>query len=235
MRVAIMQPYFFPYIGYFQLINATDKWIVFDTVQYIYHGWINRNRILHPQDGWQYIIVPLNKHLRDEVIKNVTVVSQNDWKKKILGQLTHYKKKAPYYSQTIELLNNCFSKNECTLSRLNTEFLSEICRYLEIKFNYEYFSEMDLDIENINDPGDWALLISERMGATQYINLPGGQDLFNRQKFTEKNIELNFIVPNDIKYVQKKEPFVENLSILDIMMWNSKEQILHLLKEYELK
>ena len=89
MVLGIMQPYFFPYLGYFDLINRCDKWIVFDTPQYIRHGWINRNRILHPQQGWQYIIVPVKKHKRDTPINQIEIVPPALWSPRILGQLMH--------------------------------------------------------------------------------------------------------------------------------------------------
>ena len=87
MIVAIMQPYFFPYIGYFQLINSVDRFILFDDVQYIRHGWVNRNRILKPEEGWQYIIAPLQKHRQTELIRDIKLKEGDDWKKKILRQL----------------------------------------------------------------------------------------------------------------------------------------------------
>ena len=79
MKVGIMQPYFFPYLGYFDLINRVDKWIVFDTPQYIRHGWVNRNRILHPHQGWQYIVVPLKKHDRDTSINQIETADPTEW------------------------------------------------------------------------------------------------------------------------------------------------------------
>ena len=96
MKVAIMQPYFFPYIGYFQLIHAVDTFILFDDVQYIRHGWINRNRILKPVFGHQYIIAPLAKHQQKSLIKEISVIEGVAWKVKILLQIEHYKKKAPF-------------------------------------------------------------------------------------------------------------------------------------------
>jgi len=82
-----MQPYFIPYLGYFDLINRTDCWVVFDTVQYIRHGWVNRNRILHSDSGWQYIMVPLKKHSRKAAIKDIEIAANIDWKNRILAQL----------------------------------------------------------------------------------------------------------------------------------------------------
>ena len=94
MKLGIMQPYFIPYIGYYQLINYVDKWVVFDIVQYIRHGWINRNRILKPGEGWQYIVVPLQNHRRETLIKDVFISEKTDWKDRIFRQMEHYKKKS---------------------------------------------------------------------------------------------------------------------------------------------
>ena len=91
-----MQPYFFPYLGYFHLINSVDEWIIFDTPQYIRHGWVNRNRILHPKSGWLYITVPLVKHPQNTPINEIKIANQKDWKRLILAQLNHYKK-IPFY------------------------------------------------------------------------------------------------------------------------------------------
>src|SRR5690349_15266291 len=109
MRVALMQPYFFPYIGYFSLIKDVDRFILGDTVQYIAQGWINRNRILKSgADGWDYVIVPLIKHTYKANINEVKIVDNNDWSEKILRQIAHYKKKAPYYNNVIGILTECF-------------------------------------------------------------------------------------------------------------------------------
>ena len=229
-----MQPYFFPYIGYFQLMNLVDKWIVFDTVQYIYHGWINRNRILHPTSGWQFVIVPLETHSHNIIIKDVKITEQIEWKTKILGQLTHYKKIAPFYSQTIEIISECFECKEKNISKFNVNILSVISNYLDIEFKYEFHSEMHTKLEVVEDPGDWALKISEVMNATQYVNPIGGKDLFDKNKFIEKGITLNFLEQNKFEYNQKREYFEKNLSIIDILMWNSKAQIRELLNGFTL-
>jgi hypothetical protein len=96
MRIAIMQPYFFPYLGYYSLIKESDKFILFDTVQYIRHGWITRNRVLKPIEGWQYIFVPLEKHGITTIINQVRIKNSENWKDKIIRQLEHYKKKHPF-------------------------------------------------------------------------------------------------------------------------------------------
>ncbi|HZE89534.1 MAG TPA: WbqC family protein, partial [Verrucomicrobiae bacterium] len=107
MRVGIMQPYFFPYLGYFDLIGHTDAWVVFDTPQYIRHGWVNRNRVLHPSRGWQYVIAPVRKHDRAASIRDVEVSAAPDWRRRLLAQLEHYRKRAPYFRETMELVGRC--------------------------------------------------------------------------------------------------------------------------------
>jgi hypothetical protein len=108
MKVAIMQPYFMPYIGYISLIKHTDRFILFDKVQFIRHGWIERNRILKQNQGWLYIQVPLKKFSRETSIHNIVINNTQDWKNKIKSQLQVYKKSAPYYYKVIKLVDEIF-------------------------------------------------------------------------------------------------------------------------------
>ncbi len=227
-----MQPYFFPYLGYFSLIKYTDKWVVFDKIQYIRHGWGNRNRVLKPTEGWQYIIVPLQKHSRNTLIKDIVIKENTDWKARITKQLEHYKKKAPNYRQVVEVLKSCFTLKTNSLTYLNTHLLKKTCEYIGIHFNYEIFSEMNLAIGNVNDPGEWALRISEAVGAEEYINPPGGEKIFDRRKFEEVNIKLKFLKVNLTEYNQRRSTFEPGLSIVDVMMFNSQEEIKNMLDNY---
>ena len=237
MKLGIMQPYFSPYIGYFQLINAVDKWIVFDIVQFKRRQWINRNRILHPKSGSQYIIVPKRKLSRETLIKDVVIDNRQDWKNKIIAQLVHYKKEAPYYKETIGFLKECFFSEESnveSLSKLNAIIIKKVCERLNIKFEYAICSELELQLGEIAEPGDWALKISEQLGAKEYINPPGGRDIFIPAKFTEKGIKLRFLAPKPIYYNQKGYEFVPDLSIVDVMMWNSEKEITEMLSKSEI-
>ena len=94
MKLGIMQPYLFPYVGYFQLMNAVDRWIAFDEIQFIDKGWINRNRILHPDPvkQWQFLTVPLSKRGQFDKICNISIKEELDWRSQIFGKLTMYKK-----------------------------------------------------------------------------------------------------------------------------------------------
>ena len=115
MKLSIMQPYFFPYLGYFSLIHASDFFVFFDNVQFIRHGWIERNRVLNSNLDASYIKVPLIKFHREEKINNVSINSNINWEKKIMEQLTSYKK-APFYNETKELINSILQKRENSIS-----------------------------------------------------------------------------------------------------------------------
>lgn len=220
MKAAIMQPYFFPYLGYFQLVEQTDRFILFDDVQYIRHGWINRNRILKPGGGPQFIIAPLQKHKQVELIKNISVQENDEWKEKIIRQLDHYRKKAKYYEETIELVRRCLHTQEMNMTKFNARSLELVCEALKIPFRKEISSEMNFDYSNVNDAGEWALRICEQINAKEYINPPGGKDIFDPAKFEKANIAINFLSPVLPVYDQKQNTFEPGLSIIDVLMFN---------------
>lgn len=235
MKLAIMQPYFFPYLGYFDLINKVDRWIVFDTPQYIRHGWVNRNRILHPTAGWLYIIVPVNKYSRGTSISQIESSSTQDWRNKILGQLEHYRKRAPFFDETVQLVKQCLAVDEPSLSRLNAFVLDQVCEQLEIPFQFDFSSEMSLELGPINGPGDWALQISRALNASTYINPPGGAHLFDRAEFEKYGIELAIQDYSSFTYPTGSYEFIPDLSIIDVMMWNSAAAIKAFLDEAKSK
>jgi hypothetical protein len=237
MILGIMQPYFFPYLGYFDHINVCDRWVVFDVAQYIRRGYVNRNRILHPrpQGGkeWQWIIAPVKKHSRNTLIKDIQVTDGTQWKKKIIGQLNHYKKRAKNYSDTVTFIEECFDTEDTSLARLNVRIMQHCCHKLGIAFEYSIFSEMNLNIGSVNEPGEWALRISEAMGADEYVNPPGGRHLFDPEKFRKIGCKLTIREPAVFAYKPNGFPFVEHLSIIDVMMWNSVEEIRVFLKKHK--
>jgi hypothetical protein len=225
MILGAMQPYFFPYLGYFDLINRTDRWIVFDTPQYMREGWVNRNRILHSQQGWQYIIVPLKKHHRDTPINQVEAVEFPDWRRRIIHQFTHYRGRAPYYHQTIALLEDCFAGPETNLSRLNVHCLGKVCRYLGIPWAPKIFSEMNLPLGPVRESADWALRIAEAAGAGEYLNPPGGAALYDAERFARHGIRLRIQEDFNFEYDCGPFSYVPKLSVLDVLMWVSPGEI----------
>ncbi len=231
-----MQPYIFPYIGYFQLINHVDKWVIFDDIQYISKGWINRNRILHPdlKKEWQYFTVPVRKHSLESRIKDMEINDDIRWRDELLGKLTSYKKKAPFYAETREFVSDCIRFKCLNLSEWVEYTLKKTCDYLNISFDYFNFSEMDVNVGNVEHAGQWALEISDAMHADEYINPAGGVDIFTERDFQSRNINLQFLKSNLTPYVQRRGYFVSGLSIIDVMMWNSKNKITEMLAEYEI-
>ena len=235
MTIAIMQPYFFPYIGYFSLIKHTDKFILFVTVQFIYHGWIERNRILKPSVGWQYVHVPLIKHSQATIIKDIVINNDLAWKERIIAQLQHYKKTAPHYPKVIELVKEVFSRKYTSIVDLNLSGLMCVCEHLNIHTPLEIYSTMGLEIEPVRAPDEWALNICRAMnGVTEYWNPIGGKDIFDRSKYRDGKLKLCFHRTNMAAYNQMRPGFETGLSIIDVLMFNSVEEVNRMLDDYEL-
>jgi len=236
MKIAIMQPYFFPYIGYWQLIHASDIFVLFDDVQYIRKGWISRNRILKPGEGWQYIHFPVNKHSKQDLIRSIYIHQNKDWKSLILKQLEHYKKRAPYFIETHNLVDDILTginENNLNVTKLNFHIINIICKRIGLKRKITISSEQCFDYSRVNDAGEWALRISEQMKADTYINPISGKNLFNKNKFKQSNIKLSFLIPDTITYNQYRN-FEPSLSILDMMMFSGIEGVKENIKKYSL-
>ncbi|TKW62079.1 MAG: WbqC family protein [Blastochloris viridis] len=220
-----MQPYFFPYMGHFALIAAVDEWIVFDVTQYTPRTWMNRNRILHPTQEWQYVTVPLcNSSIsiktQDARVQDVAAAKQST-----LGKLSHYRK-APFYWKVKSLVELAFDATQSdSLVALNVACLKEVCAYLEIPFRYRICSELELKYPEHMEAGDWAPFISQHVGATEYLNPLGGKELFDSKIFKEKGIELLFADFARFDYETPGYTFEPHLSILDVMMWNAPDVI----------
>lgn len=236
MKLGIMQPYFMPYLGYFSLIKHTDRFILFDTVQFIRHGWIERNRILKQDGTWQYFQVPIVKpDGRDTIIKDVRINNDTDWKSRIIGQLQHYKKRAPFYKETIDLLNDVFSRNFDDIVTLNQVSLEKVCEYLGFRKNIEVFSKMGLMVEDALAPDEWALNICKTIeGADEYWNPIGGLSFFDRTKYEKADIKICFQEMVLTPYRQLGNEFEPGLSIIDVMMFNTPEVINQMLDDFKL-
>lgn len=231
-----MQPYFFPYIGYWQLLNYVDLWVIFDDIQYIRHGWINRNRILHfdKNKEFNYINLPLEKSSFKKINEIHLCEKLEIVKERIISQLTVYKyKKAPNYKVTVDLVKSCLNVNSNKLSDILANTIYQLSTHLKI--NTKIISQSSLQMDPIiKDPGDWALEISKFLNAKEYINPEGGFNLFEKYKFTDLNIKLKFLRTVDIKYNQGNNEFIPNLSIIDLLMWNKTEDLPFFLNSFEI-
>lgn len=232
MKLGIMQPYFFPYLGYFALMKYTDHLVIFDTPQYIRKGFINRNRILDGKGTSCYITVPVVGEVRETSIKDIKISKTMDWFVKITGQLTVYKKRAPYYEHVLQILNDINNKQFQYISELNTYSLEITCKYIGIPYDYDVFSQMNLTINEVHSADEWALHITKALGYDTYVNPPGGLAFFDPIKYQKNQINLEFLQINLNPYSQKNIKFVEALSILDAMMFLKPTEILTLLDDY---
>lgn len=229
MRLGIMQPYFFPYLGYYELMARTDRWIVFDVVKYTPKSWMNRNRILHPTQGWQYITVPVAHTGPDMLIRDARVVDREAAARRILGQLDHYRaRRAPHFSAVQELVRGALLGGDSELLRdVNARSLSLTCAYLGLDVHMEVLSQMNLPLPPIDDPGQWALEISTALGADEYLNPPGGRELFDPAAFAARGIKLSFTELPRFEYDCRPYGFIPHLSMLDVLMWNAPEPVRH--------
>lgn len=195
-KLAIMQPYLFPYIGYFQLMEKVNLWVVFDTVKFNRKGWMNRNRLLHPDatKGWNYFSIPVQKADLKAPLFEIKVDNSSDWAKSFLGKLTSFRH-APYYLETIQFLESWICSCSDNLSDAVVQSILMLNRLLEINTPVKVASKMpefdNIEID-INHAGEWAPVISARLGFGVYINAPGGREIFHQKDFASRNVELFF-------------------------------------------
>lgn len=229
MKVAVMQPYLFPYIGYFQLISAADIFVLYDDVTYIKQGWINRNRILVNRREHLFTL-ELRAASSFKLINQITI---GDNKNKLLKTIEQAYKKAPFYKEGFELISEIFSNAELNLALFLENSIRKIAAWLDIRSRILVSSQSGgkSDLKG----QDRILAICRSLDAQMYINAIGGKQLYQSEVFRQNNLELRFIKTNPICYSQMDADFVSGLSIIDIMMFNSRETIVKkIIPEYTL-
>ncbi|MEH6452844.1 MAG: WbqC family protein [Psychromonas sp.] len=234
MKLGLMQPYFFPHIEYFSLIENCDYFIVFDTPQFVRRGWTERNRIIKANGDFSYIKVPLIKAPRDTSIIDMRIDNSHPWKDKIISQLEVYRDKAPYFEQVLGIISSCFKNEDDSISKLNENIIRTICCYLGINTKIDVLSEMGLDLPPPNLPDEWALNICKKLSFNNYVNASGGYYLYDPVKYKENGVNLFLIEQPVLEYKQFELEFTPGLSILDTMMFNSPENILTMIKKSKL-
>lgn len=224
MKLGFMQPYFLPYPGYFALIERSDQWLVFDDAQMIRHGWVNRNRVLHPNEAWQYIRVPVVGHERGALIRDVEVADLA-WGKRLVGQLAPYRR-APHYASVLALLDGVAARGLTRLLDVNLALLAAVCARIGVAFTPQLHSEVPYDRTAVHGPGDWALEAGRALGATSYVNPPGGRELFDVARFHAAGMQLEFLAWETPPYAQGARPFEPHLSIVDMLMFLAPDEVL---------
>jgi len=233
MKVGIMQPYLFPYFGYFQLINAVDTFVVYDDVQYIKNGWINRNKI---QLNKKEILFTFGVK-KDSATKLINQRFYSDLtfdvsKKNFLTTITLSYGKTPYFKEVFDLLYDILNFNSLNVSDFNTHSLKLLCRYMGIDTKFLISSNLKKDI-NLKSHNR-IIEINKILGSDTYINPIGGSELYSRDIFRTNGVTLYFIKMRDFQYLQFSGDFIPFLSIIDILMFNSQERVTELLNEFEL-
>lgn len=230
-EIAIMQPYFLPYIGYFQLINKVDEFVIYDNIEYTKKGWINRNRML--QNGKDiYFTLPLKKdsdflHVNQRFLANNSLQENQ----KTLRKIEANYKKAPFFESFYPILEGIFLFEEKNLFKYILNSIQTIMDYLEIETPIIISSNLSDNIEKLKGQ-DKVIQICQELNTDKYTNPIGGTELYQYADFKTHNIELSFLKTNDIQYQQLNNEFVPFLSILDVAMFNDKDEIRKLLTEF---
>jgi len=228
MKVAIMQPYFFPYIGYFQLIHAVDLFVIYDDVNYIKGGWINRNFILS-QGQRTRITLQLLGASSNLLINQIHIGNNSST---LLKTIQQSYARAPYFQEAIQLIENILSSEETNLARFLDFSLREFCDYLGLDRVWRLSSDLKKDVALKGQKK--VLAICEELGASQYVNLPGGRELYDHTNFAEQGVQLSFLEPIINPYEQSEDKFIPYLSIIDVIMFNSQKKCQQMVREYEI-
>ncbi len=224
-----MQPYFFPYIGFFQLVYASDKFIFLDDVNYIKGGWVNRNRIM-VNGRENYINLNLKEASPFRVINTILI---HDNRPKLLKTIEMAYKKAPYFNDAWPVIESVMKYEAATASELIIHGVKEVCKYLDITREFEVSSETYAHTKGLGK-AERIIAICEMNNANHYINAIGGTAIYDKEFFLQHGVVLNFLETELVEYQNGADCFVPGLSIIDVMMWNSKEQIQEYMTKYTL-
>lgn len=232
MRIAVMQPYLFPYIGYFQLIQDVDKFVVYDDVQYIKGGWINRNKILVNHQEYMFTFSVQEAEMKAKINERFLSTKFLYEKDKFIKTIIQNYKKAPYFEDSFNLILEILTTEERNLSAFIYRSIQKINVYLGI--DTEVIRSSILPYTNFLSKEEKLIDIVKRLNGNIYINSIGGIKLYSKENFKREGIDIYFLNPKPLLYFQYQEPFIPNLSVIDALMFNSKEELRELLKNYEL-
>jgi hypothetical protein len=231
MNLSVMQPYLFPYLGYFQLIKASDIFINYNDVNFIKGGWINRNRLNYNGTD-KYFTLPILQSSPNKIISELFYDLTESNTNKIIHQIQSYYSKRPFFKQVFPLIENVLSCKDSRIDIFNHNSIQLICNALRIKTLLKVSSDYNFDKSLKGE--DRIIFISKALSAKTYINLSGGVELYNKDNFSKHNLMLKFIKMDDVKYTQGNDTFLNHLSIIDVMMNLGIEETIKLLNSYTL-
>lgn len=230
--IAVMQPYIFPYIGYFQLIHAVDEFVFYDDVNFIKRGWINRNKILINSNE-SLISFPCIKASQNKLINEVKINTSDKEYRKNLSSIALAYKKSPYFNDVYPLIENIINEKYSTIADLNIASIKAVSIFLNLDTKFK-ISSHDFGETKKLKRSERLKKIATIENASTYVNAIGGKELYDKFDFKASDIDLFFLSPNLKTYSQFENNFVSGLSIIDVMMFNSKEACIELINGYQL-
>jgi len=253
MELGIMQPYFFPYIGYFQLINSVDKFIVYDLLQFTSKSWMSRNRYMVKNGEPAFFNLSMQKKSMSMEIADIELNHSLIWRKKLLKEFSHNYKNAPFFDEVFPIIESVLFADVKMLTDINILSILGICKYLEISTEIVKSGDVHRQLENSmkENKGNLARVfqhinltehiekliriieICKIENAETYINPIGGLLLYDKSEFKQNNIDLKFIQTRNISYQQFSNDFFPHLSIIDVLMHCGKEGTQKLIQEYD--
>lgn len=230
MQVAIMQPYLFPYLGYYQLAACVDQFVFYDDVNFITRGFINRNSILGP-NGALRITVPVVAASQNRKICEHRFAADSS---KVVETIRHAYHKAPHFSEVFPRIRAVLEADDRDVTAMCRASIAAVMDYLELPFTNRRSSALACD--QGDEKADKLISICRRLGADTYVNSIGGTALYTREQFSPHGIELRFLKMRTLEYPQRKdqERFVPHLSMIDTLMWCDPPQVRELLTQYDL-
>lgn len=234
MKIGIMQPYFMPYIGYWQLIGAVDKFVILDDVNYIMRGFINRNSILLNGEPYRFTL-PVEKASQNKLIKETALSFTQKSKMDFLKTICNAYRKSPHFEEVMPLLTEAVNYEEADLTEFIRFSIEKVIAFLHIDTEILLSSQIDKD--NTLKAEKRIIEICKALHADTYINPCGGRALYSHSDFEREGIDLFFLETKkeNIIYNQNQDFFVENLSIIDVLMYNDIQTIRKYINEYELQ
>lgn len=230
-KIAIMQPYFLPYMGYWQLIAQVDEFVVYDNIKYTKKGWINRNRFL--QNGGDVVFSLPLKAASDDLDVDKRELSDTFEREKLVRQLREAYRKAPHFNENFPLIESIINFSENNLSCYIGNSIQAICRYLDISTPIIISSAIPVEHRSLKGK-DKVIAICKSLMATDYINPIGGLELYNKDEFTQEDVNLTFLKSRALNYDAFGKEAVPHMSILDVLMFNSREKTKEYLNEFDL-
>jgi hypothetical protein len=226
-----MQPYFFPYVGYFQLIAAVDAFVVYDNIEYTKRGWINRNRILRDGEPAK-LSLPLKK-ASDFMDVRERELAPEFRRDRMLNQIKGAYQRAPFFEHTFPLIEAIVQNDANNLFAYLHHSISAVCAYLGVATRIETSSAVAID-HGLRGQ-DKVLALCRALGASAYVNAIGGLELYSREAFAAQGVELKFIRSKLFEYAQFGRTFVPSLSIIDVLMFNPLDAVrARVMSDYEL-